>query len=210
MRRTGGVGAAMLLVLAVATQAPAFRDGEPDRFSARLSGAARARLGQGVMYDGSYKSNPYPGGDVSPNRGVCTDVVFRAYRTPGIDLQGDVHVEIRANFSEFPNRWGLKKPDPNIDHSRVPNLQKLFELKGIVLPVTKNPQDYVPGDIVTWTVGGNRPHIGTAVDRKNWTGSRYKAVHNIGLGPELEDMLFDYPSTGLLRYYGSLAVTGAN
>jgi uncharacterized protein YijF (DUF1287 family) len=146
----------------------------------------------------------YPGGDVPENIGVCTDEVIRSYRALGIDLQKDVHEEMTAHFWAFPNkiRWGLSSTDTNIDHRRVPNLQVFFARRGENLPVTKDPKDYVPGDLVTWSVLG-RPHIGIVVNRKRDGGERYMIVHNIGGGPVLEDMLFDYPITGHYRYYGN-------
>jgi uncharacterized protein YijF (DUF1287 family) len=136
--------------------------------------------------------------------GVCTDVVIRSYRKLGIDLQRDVHEEMTAHFDEFPERWGLKRPDPNIDHRRVPNLQVLFHRKGENLAVTHEPSDYIPGDLVTWDVEG-RPHIGIVVNKKNGRSGRYLIVHNIGLGPKLEDTLFRYKITGHYRYYGAEA-----
>lgn len=180
------------------------RPTEPNGFSKKLSAAAIARLNHKVRYDPAYIKMPYPGGDVPPDMGVCTDEVIRSYRTLGIDLQKDVHEEMREHFNAFPSRsrWGLKSADANIDHRRVPNLQVLFARKGISFSVTKNPQDYLPGDIVTWSVL-SRPHIGLVVNRKHRSGERYLIVHNIGRGPELADMLFDYPITGHYRYYGT-------
>ncbi len=146
---------------------------------------------------------PYPGGDVPDNMGVCTDEVIRSYRALGIDLQRDVHEDMKVHFDLYPNsrRWGLSTPDPNIDHRRVPNLQVFFARKGDNLAVTNKPEDYIPGDLVTWDVD-HRPHIGIVVNRKLRYGDRYLVVHNIGRGPVLEDMLFDYPITGHYRYYG--------
>jgi uncharacterized protein len=128
--------------------------------------------------------------------------VIRSYRILGIDLQKEVHEEMRSNFDLFPKKWRLKEPDTNIDHRRVPNLQVFFSRRGIVLPVTDKAQDYQPGDIVTWSVW-TRPHIGLVVDRLFADGKRFMIVHNIGRGQELEDMLFEYPITGHYRYYGA-------
>lgn len=180
------------------------RSSEPDGFSKKLSEAALARLSHRVRYDPAYIKIPYPNGDVPENIGVCTDEVIRSYRALGIDLQKDIHEEMVNHFSAFPSqvRWGLKSTDTNIDHRRVPNLQALFARQGISFNVTHNPKDYVPGDIVTWDVL-KRPHIGLVVNRKYHGGQRYLIVHNIGRGPELADMLFDYPITGHYRYYGA-------
>ena len=179
------------------------RAGEPHGFSRQLSAAALQRTKHMVRYDPAYRKIPYPNGDVPADTGVCTDVVIRSYRVLGIDLQQDMHEEITRHFAAFPNRqrWGLTKPDPNIDHRRVPNLQVLFARRGQTLPVTEDPADYLPGDLVTWSVEG-RPHIGIMVNRRRSGSDRYMVVHNIGLGPELEDMLFRYPITGHYRYYG--------
>ncbi len=190
-----------VLVLAPAA-ATAFRQGERPGFSQRLSEAARERLRHRVRYDGSYRRIPYPNGDVPSDVGVCTDVVVRAYRKLGIDLQRDVHEEMAAHFEAFPNHWGLTRPDPNIDHRRVPNLRTLFARRGLRLPATDDPADYVAGDLVTWVVSGHLPHIGIVVDRRSADGQRPLVVHNIGRGPQLEDILFAYPITGHYRYYG--------
>ena len=181
----------------------AYRQGEPEDFSINLVQAALERTHHQVTYNGSYFSMTYPNGDVPADVGVCTDVVIRSYRQLGVDLQTDVHEEMLAHFEAFPDNWGLSKPDSNIDHRRVPNLQTLFSRKGLVLPVTADPADYVAGDLVTWMVSGNLPHIGIIVDQRSADGKRPLVVHNIGRGPRLEDMLFDYPITGHYRYYGS-------
>jgi hypothetical protein len=139
--------------------------------------------------------------------GVCTDVVIRVYRKLGIDLQADVHREMTAHFDAFPKLWNLERSDSNIDHRRVPNLQTFFSRRGIVLPVSDDASNYQPGDLVTWMVSGNLPHIGIVVDRRSADRKRPMVVHNIGRGPELEDMLFRYPITGHYRYYGGLSTT---
>lgn len=189
-------------LIALSTSLLAYRDGEPEGFSKRLVRAALERTRHGVTYDGSYRSIPYPNGDVPDDVGVCTDLVIRAYRALGIDLQKDVHEEMKAHFEVFPNRWGLREPDSNIDHRRVPNLQTLFARKGIVLPVTERAQDYVAGDLVTWMVADNLPHIGIIAERRSPDGKRPLVIHNIGRGPRVEDVLFSYPITGHYRYYG--------
>ena len=181
-----------------------------DAFPSRLVEAALERTRHSVWYDGSYVRIDYPGGDVPADTGVCTDVVIRAYRALGIDLQQQVHEDMRQHFDQYPSLriWGLKRPDTNIDHRRVPNLQAFFTRHGQSLPVSKHPESesYQPGDLVTWMVPGNRPHIGIVVDRKSTAGVPL-IVHNIGYGPKLEDMLFDYPITGHYRY-GHLVAPG--
>lgn len=171
-------------------------------FAKALSDAALERTTHSVRYDGRYLKIGYPMGDVPPEIGVCSDVVIRAYRKLGIDLQKDVHEDMAANFRLYPRRWGLTKPDTNIDHRRVLNLEVLFARKGVEVAATKNPADYLPGDLVTWSVGGSLPHIGIVVDRKAPDGKTPMIVHNIGAGDVLEDILFAYPMTGHFRYAG--------
>ena len=165
-------------------------------FSSRLSDAVLELTKQQVQYDPQYFSIDYPNGDVPANKGVCTDVIIRAYRKLGIDLQKEVHEDMRANFSLYPKNWGLTRPDKNIDHRRVPNLMKYFSRYGTVKPITGNPEDYVPGDIVAWNLGGGTTHIGIVVDRKSVDTKRYLIVHNIGNGQELSDCLFSYKIIG--------------
>jgi len=167
-----------------------------------LVAAALERTTHSVRYDGSYLAIAYPGGDVPADVGVCTDVVIRAYRTLGIDLQQRVHEDMAENFDAYPSRqiWGLSKPDPNIDHRRVPNLQVFFRRHGTELPVSDNPDSYSAGDVVTWMLPGNLPHIGIVTDRVSAPSGNPMVVHNIGAGPNLEDMLFDFPITGHYRF----------
>ncbi len=164
--------------------------------------AAIERTNSDVEYDGAYISIAYPGGDVPANLGVCTDVVIRAYRMVGVDLQKEVHQDMAAHFGVYPSNriWGLTKPDTSIDHRRVPNLRTFFSRKGTVLPVTGDPDDYLPGDLVTWLLPGNLPHIGIVTDLRNAGDAAPMIVHNIGAGPKLEDMLFDLEITGHYRY----------
>lgn len=171
-------------------------------FEERLVDAALERTKHRVRYDGSYRTIAYPNGDVPDNTGVCTDVLIRAYRALGIDLQRLVHEDMAAHFDRYPSRriWGLARPDKNIDHRRVPNLQRFFARHGASLPVTHHGNDYKPADIVTWMLPGNLPHIGIVSDRVNQQTALPLIVHNIGAGPKLEDMLFDYPITGHYRY----------
>jgi uncharacterized protein YijF (DUF1287 family) len=165
-----------------------------------LSVSALELTKQEVTYDPGYYSINYPNGDIPADKGVCTDVIIRAYRLIGIDLQKDVHEDMKANFDKYPKIWGLTKPDKNIDHRRVPNLMKLFERKGTVKPITNNPEDYLPGDIVCWNLASGVPHIGIVVHLKSDDGLRNLIVHNIGAGQVLEDCLFDFEITGHYRY----------
>jgi len=171
-------------------------------FADDLVQAALERTKQNIRYDGAYFSIDYPGGDVPANIGVCTDVVIRSYRKVGIDLQKEVHEDILANFDLYPSKriWGLSKPDSNIDHRRVPNLQVFFQRHGIELPITDNARDYKAGEIVTWVLAGNLPHIGIVTDQMSADNKRPLVVHNIGSGTVLEDMLFKYQITGHYIY----------
>lgn len=171
-------------------------------FEKNLVEAALHRTSQKIKYDGSYISIDYPNGDVPDNIGVCTDVVIRSYRRLGIDLQLLVHEDMVENFDEYPSRkiWGLARTDTNIDHRRVPNLAKFFSRKGIQLSISKKPKDYRPGDIVTWMLNGNLPHIGIVSDQVSTVSGNPLIVHNIGAGPVLEDMLFTFKVTGHYRY----------
>ena len=167
-----------------------------DDFSKSLSSAAIELTHQQIQYDPQYFSIDYPNGDVPNNKGVCTDVIIRAYRKLGIDLQKEVHEDMRDNFNEYPKNWGLKKTDKNIDHRRVPNLMKYFSRHGTVKKITNNPNDYRPGDIVAWNLGGGVTHIGIVVDKKSNDEKRHLIVHNIGNGQELSDCLFTYKIIG--------------
>lgn len=171
-----------------------------DSFALRLVDAAIERTTHQVAYDGGYRSIPYPGGDVPDDVGVCTDLLVRAYRAVGFDLQRLVHEDMTAEFATYPDHWGLTAPDPNIDHRRVPNLQTFFRRHGTVLLVTDDPEGYRAGDIVTWMLPGNLPHIGLVTDRTSADGRRPLIVHNIGNGPKIEDALFKFPVTGHYRY----------
>ncbi len=188
------------LLPAVALLTPALS--AADSFQSRLVAAALERTAHTVEYDGSYFSIEYPGGDVPAGKGVCTDVVIRAYRALGIDLQVAVHEDMTLDFAAYPSRriWGLTGTDTNIDHRRVPNLQVFFERNGKSFPVTRDPGNYLPGDLVTWMLPGNLPHIGIVADRRDTSGDRPLIVHNIGRGPKLEDILFTYEITGHYRY----------
>ena len=160
--------------------------------------AARRQVGVTLLYDPAYVVLPYPGGDVPRNRGVCTDVVIRALRDEGIDLQKTVHEDMRAHFDLYPKKWGLRRPDRNIDHRRVPNLQTWFARQGWSLTPSQSVSAYRPGDLVTWMLPGNLPHIGIVSDRTSWRDVPL-VIHNIGSGTREEDILFAYPITGHYR-----------
>ena len=175
---------------------------EPSDFALRLAAAAEARASHRVVYDAAYVSIDYPWGDVAPDRGVCADVVIRAYRALGVDLQTRVHEDMTAAFDAYPTTWELTRPDPNIDHRRVLNLETFFIRHGERLVASDDPTDYKPGDIVAWNLRGDAgflPHMGVVVDRIAPSG-RPMIVHNIGAGPRVEDVLFDWPMTGRYRY----------
>ncbi|WP_374552294.1 DUF1287 domain-containing protein [Flavobacterium sp.] len=176
----------------------------PKTFEERLSNAAISIIDKNVVYTPDYVSIKYPNGDVPAKTGVCTDVVIRAYRKLGVDLQKEVHEDMKANFNKYPNlkKWGLKTTDTNIDHRRVPNLEVFFERKGKKLAVTQNPNDYKTGEIVTWMIGGKLPHIGIITNKKSSDGKRPMIVHNVGGGQVLEDCLFSYDIVGHFRYTG--------
>lgn len=174
--------------------------GAQDSFSKKLSDAAIELTTQKVHYDPTYFSIPYPNGDVPSDKGVCTDVVIRAYRKLGIDLQKEVHEDMLSNFSLYPKDWGLKATDKNIDHRRVPNLMTFFKRHGVVKKKSTNPDDYAPGDIVTWNLGGGINHIGILIDQKSNDNERYLVVHNIGNGQEISDCLFQFKIIGHYSY----------
>jgi len=184
--------ACLLLPINLVAQQSSFFD--------QLAQAAWQRTQANVQYDPAYFSIDYPpNGDVPPNKGVCTDVVIRSYRAMSIDLQQLVHEDMKANFSLYPKMWGLTSTDKNIDHRRVPNLRTYFKRKGASLNVSDDAEDYKPGDLVTWDLGRGLKHIGVVSDHKNRSG-RPLIVHNIGRGPQLEDILFDWKITGHYRF----------
>ncbi|MPZ10068.1 MAG: DUF1287 domain-containing protein [Kiloniellaceae bacterium] len=200
-------------VLALAAALPAAgQAGIADGTTAgRLNAAALARTQARVVYDPAYVRLSYPGGDVAADRGVCADVIVRAYRALGIDLQQLVHEDMTAAFEAYPRHWGLRRPDSNIDHRRVPNLEAFLKRQGAALAITDDPRAYRTGDLVAWNLRGAAgflPHIGIVTDRPGASG-RPQVVHNIGAGPRLEDVLFDWPITGHYRYLPE-AAAGSN
>lgn len=171
-------------------------------FALRLAAAAEHRATQSVRYDAAYIRIPYPMGDVPADQGVCSDEVIRAYRLLGIDLQRLVHEDMSRAFHVYPKTWGLKSPDRNIDHRRVPNLAKFFTRHGQSLAVSEDPANYKAGDIVAWALPDGRPHIGIVTEQTTSDGKRPLVMHNIGRGPQIEDMLFGLKITGHYRYEG--------
>lgn len=165
-----------------------------------LSKAAISLTHQKVSYDPSYFSIDYPMGDVPADKGVCTDVVIRAYRAIGIDLQKEVHEDMKANFSLYPNNWGLKSTDKNIDHRRVPNLMVFFARHGNKKVISNLASDYQSGDIVCWSLGNGLTHIGIVIDKKSADGKRPLIVHNISGGQLIADCLFDFKIIGHYSY----------
>lgn len=169
-------------------------------FANRLSDAAISIINPEIIYDPNYFSITYPNGDVQADRGVCTDVIIRAYRKLGLDLQKAVHDDMSTNFSLYPKNWGLSTTDKNIDHRRVPNLMTFFSRKGVEKPMSHNASDYLPGDIVCWNLGGGITHIGIVINEKSMDNERFLIVHNIGSGQVAEDILFLYKIIGHYSY----------
>jgi hypothetical protein len=201
------------LVLSLAVVCHALQTASPltapqQQFLNRFIAAAVERTHHTVRYDPAYLRIPYPGGDVPASTGVCTDEVIRAYRAVGIDLQKEVHEDMRRNRAAYPKRLGLPAfrsddgIDSNIDHRRVPNLMVFFSRQGQVLTLSADASDYRPGDLVTWNLGGNITHIGMVVGKLSPATGRYMIVHNIGQGPQMEDVLFNWKIIGHYRYLG--------
>jgi uncharacterized protein YijF (DUF1287 family) len=164
-----------------------------------LANVAKSQIGVTRYYDSRYQILTYPGGDVPLDRGVCTDVVIRAYRKFGVDLQVLVHQDMTNAWKEYPNTWRMKSPDKNIDHRRVPNLATFFKRHGQSLPVSNDQKAFLPGDIVTWQLSPSVSHIGLVSNERSKTGTPL-IIHNIGWGTMLEDRLFDFKITGHYRY----------
>ena len=167
----------------------------------RLVEAAIEQTTQTLNYDPAYVKLDYPAGDVPIDRGVCSDVVVRAFRKNGVDLQKEIHEDMSRHFAVYPQKWGLSSPDSNIDHRRVPNLMTYFERQGKALTVTRDAQDYLPGDIVTWQLDGNAAHVGIVTNILTETGDGFQVVHNIGSGVVVQDVLFAWRITGHYRYF---------
>jgi len=169
--------------------------------ASEIADSAQDRTRTNVRYDPAYVGMAYPGGDVPADTGVCTDVVIRTYREAlGFDFQKAVHEDMKANFSAYPKNWGHTRADKNIDHRRVPNLETYLTRQGVSLGTSKNKDDFKPGDIVSWRLGGRLPHIGIVTDKTARDGTPL-IVHNIGSGPKEENILFEYPMTGHFRFH---------
>ena len=180
-------------IFSVLAASPVFADQALDE-------AAQDRLKQRVTYNGAYLKLDYPGGDVPANIGVCTDVLIRSYRAAyGFDFQKAIHEDMKANFSAYPKNWGLKRTDRNIDHRCVPNLETYLTRQGASLGISREPSDFLPGDIVSWRLAGRLPHIGIVSDRKAADGTPL-IIHNVGVGPSEDNVLFLYKMNGHFRF----------
>jgi uncharacterized protein len=190
-----------IFTLAAAGIAPAALAQAPeDPFPLKVAAGAEARAKKAEIYDGAYVRLAYPMGDVPDDRGVCTDTVIRAFRHAGVDLQVEVHKDMKGNFGAYPKAWGLTRPDPNIDHRRVPNLETFFRRRGGSLSLSSRASDYLPGDIVSWRLTGTSlPHIGVVTRKKSLFGAPLIA-HNIGAGTQEEACLFNWAMTGHFRF----------
>ena len=202
----GGALAALVAMASAASSAQVMHAETAARleFLKKLAGAAAERPHHAVRYDPAYVRIPYPGGDVPADTGVCTDEVIRVYRAVGVDLQKEVHEDMEQSFSAYPRKWRWLSghTDTNIDHRRVPNLMVFFGRKGETLARGQRSEDYAPGELVTWDLGGGVPHIGIVVGQRSAMSGRYMVLHNIGQGPKIEDVLFRWKITGHYRYYG--------
>ena len=172
----------------------------PPQLTQLIEGAV-AQAGITTGYDPSYVKIDYPNGDVAPETGVCSDVIVRAFRKAGIDLQKEVHEDIQASRSAYPTRWSATAVDSNIDHRRVLNLMTFFERRGKSVAITSNGDDYQPGDVVAWDLGGGVDHIGLVINFWSESEKRCLIVHNIGAGTRIEDVLFNWKITGHYRYF---------
>jgi uncharacterized protein YijF (DUF1287 family) len=174
-----------------------------EEWAKKLVTAARSQIGVTLLYDPSYSKITFPGGDVPRFKGVCTDVIVRAYRDGlNLDLQSLVNADMRKAFDAYPKNWGLKATDSNIDHRRVPNLQTFLKRQNTDMPIATDGLDYAAGDIVTQMLPGNKPHIAIVSDTLNKDGSRPLLIHNIGWGTKMDDILFAFSITGRYRYRG--------
>ena len=154
-----------------------------------LARAAAQQVGVTTIYDPAYVQLRYPGGDLPIERGVCADVIIRAFRKLGVDLQREVHEDMRAHFSAYPKLWGLRAPDANIDHRRVPNLMAFFKRRGKSVS-----GEFQAGDVVAWRLPGGYYHIGIMADDGKLV------IHNIGRGAQKEDILHAFPIIGHYRW----------
>jgi len=194
--------------LTACSSAPRARAASPQAVSVEVAPALRPVLESAleqtrvtVGYDPAYVRIAYPGGDVPIKTGVCADVIVRAFRKGGVDLQKEVHEDMARNFAAYPNRWGLNAPDANIDHRRVANLMTYFKRRNKSLPITANAKDYLPGDIVAWDLGRGLLHIGIVANAHPPQSENYYMIHNIGAGAQMEDIMFSWRIIGHYRYF---------
>jgi uncharacterized protein YijF (DUF1287 family) len=190
----------VVIICAIFFEAVVINSSGQSNFAGRLADSALTLTKQRVTYDPGYFILSYPNGDVPADKGVCTDVIIRAYRKMGIDLQKEIHEDMLANFAAYPAFWGLTCPDKNIDHRRVPNLMVFFERHGIKKSISGNPRDYSPGDIVFWSLGRGIKHVGIVAGLKSADGGRYMIIHNIGGGQVIEDILFKFEVIGHFQF----------
>ena len=195
----GAACACQIVTVAGQSQPPPAKQLSPAAL--RVVVNARKQTTQTRFYDPAYVSLPYPNGDVPIDRGVCTDVVFRAVRAGGVDLQKQVHEDMSAYFAAYPKKWGARRTDKSIDHRRVPNLQTYFRRHGKSLPVTHPPANYRPGDIVSWKLSNGLDHIGVVSDAKVAGREQHAVIHNIGQGARQDDVLFAWKITGHYRFF---------
>jgi uncharacterized protein len=172
----------------------------PPALKQMLAGAIE-QPGYTFYYDPAYIKLEYPGGDVPLERGVCTDVLIRAFRKGGVDLQKEIHEDMKGNFNAYPTKWGLTRPDSNIDHRRVPNLMTYFKRHGKAVPINSAAEDYKPGDVVAWDLGEGVDHIGILTNLWSPEARQFLIVHNIGAGARIENVLFSWHITGHYRYF---------
>ena len=172
----------------------------PPQLKQMLDGAI-AQAGVTTSYDPSYVALDYPGGDVPEKTGVCSDVVVRAFRKAGIDLQKEIHEDMKAARSDYPTKWGATSTDANIDHRRVLNLMAYFRRQGKSVTVSYDAAEYLPGDIVAWDLTGGIDHIGIVTNMLSDSGDHYLIVHNIGAGTRVEDVLFEWTIKGHYRFF---------
>jgi len=201
------VGSLVLLLVLAPAGAACAQDAPVDPRVAEVVAAAHAQVGVTRFYDPAYRRLDFPGGDVPVERGVCSDVVVRAWRAIGIDLQAELYRDMRAHFAVYPRIWGLTKPDPNIDHRRVPNLETFLRRHGESFPPGRDASAYRAGDLVSWRLERGEPHIGIVSTRRSVDGRRPLIVHNIGAGTQVEDVLFHWPPTGHFRYFPASAAS---
>lgn len=200
--------AAMFVALTACNSAPRARAASPQAVSVEVTPALRPVLESAleqtrvtVGYDPAYVRLAYPGGDVPMTTGVCSDVIVRAFRKGGVDLQKAVHEDMASNFAAYPTRWGLREPDTNIDHRRVANLMTYFTRLKKSLPITANAKDYLPGDLVAWDLGRGLLHIGIVANAHPPQSEKYYMIHNIGAGAQMEDVMFAWRIIGHYRYF---------